>query len=79
MEKTKTELLADEILLKAKTELTGNIHSLIRAINTLEFIPTNEEDIFTALFTGKYGGDIGCAPGGIKVIRYGNAAVKIGE
>ena len=47
MEKTKTELLADEILLKAKRELTGNIHSLIRAINTLEFVPTNEEDIFT--------------------------------
>ena len=47
LEKTKTELLADEILLKAKRELTGNIHSLIRAINTLEFVPTNEEDIFT--------------------------------
>ena len=47
MEKTKTELLAEEILLKAKTELTGNIHSLIRAINTLDFVPTNEEDVFT--------------------------------
>lgn len=47
MEKTKTEILAEEILLKAKTELTGNIHSLIRAINALEFVPTNEEDIFT--------------------------------
>lgn len=47
LEKTKAELLADEILLKAKRELTGNIHSLIRAINTLEFVPTNEEDIFT--------------------------------
>lgn len=47
MEKTKTEILAEEILLKAKTELTGNIHSLIRAINALQFVPTNEEDIFT--------------------------------
>jgi len=47
MEKTKTEILADEILLKAKTELTGSIHSLIRAINALEFVPTNEEDVFT--------------------------------
>ncbi|MBO7178778.1 MAG: hypothetical protein J6V78_00415 [Clostridia bacterium] len=47
MEKTKTEILADEILLKAKTELAGSIHSLIRAINALEFVPTNEEDVFT--------------------------------
>ena len=47
MEKSNVELLAEEILLKAKTELTGNIHSLIRAINALEFTPTNEEDIFT--------------------------------
>jgi predicted metal-dependent peptidase len=47
MEKTKTEALAEEILLKAKTELTGNIHSLIRAINALQFVPTNEEDVFT--------------------------------
>ena len=47
MEKTKTEILAEEIILKAKNNLTENIHSLIRAINTLEFIPTNEEDIFT--------------------------------
>jgi len=47
MEKTKTEILAEEILLKAKTELTGNIHSLIRAINALQFVPTNEEDVFT--------------------------------
>ena len=47
MEKTKTEALAEEILLKAKTELTGNIHSLIRAINALHFVPTNEEDVFT--------------------------------
>lgn len=47
MEKTQTEILAEEILLKAKTELTGNIHSLIRAINALDFIATNEEDVFT--------------------------------
>lgn len=47
MEKTKTEILADEILLKAKTDLTGSIHSLIRAINALEFVSTNEEDVFT--------------------------------
>ncbi len=47
MEKTKTEILAEEILLKAKLDLTGNIHSLIRAINALQFVPTNEEDIFT--------------------------------
>ena len=47
LEKTKTEILAEEILLKAKTELTGNIHSLIRALGALEFTPTNEEDIFT--------------------------------
>ncbi len=47
MEKTKTEALTEEILLKAKTELTGNIHSLIRAINALQFVPTNEEDVFT--------------------------------
>ena len=47
MEKTKTEFLAEEILLKAKTELTGNIHSLIRAINALQFVSTNEEDVFT--------------------------------
>jgi predicted metal-dependent peptidase len=47
MEKTKTEAMAEEILLKAKTELTGNIHSLIRAINALQFVPTNEEDVFT--------------------------------
>lgn len=47
MEKTQTEVLAEEILLKAKTELTGNIHSLIRAINALHFVPTNEEDVFT--------------------------------
>ena len=47
MEKTKTEILADEILLKAKSDLTGSIHSLIRAINALEFVSTNEEDVFT--------------------------------
>lgn len=47
LEKTNVEILAEEILLKAKTELTGNIHSLIRAINALEFTSTNEEDVFT--------------------------------
>ncbi len=47
MEKTNVEILAGEILLKSKTELTGNIHSLIRAINTLDFVATNEEDVFT--------------------------------
>lgn len=47
MEKTNVEILAEEILNKAKTEITGNIHSLIRAINTLEFVATNEEDVFT--------------------------------
>ncbi|MBR6551465.1 MAG: VWA domain-containing protein [Clostridia bacterium] len=47
MEKSNVEILAEEILLKAKNELIYNIHSLIRAINVLEFIPTNEEDIFT--------------------------------
>jgi predicted metal-dependent peptidase len=46
-EKTNVEILAEGILLKAKTELTGNIHSLIRAINALEFTSTNEEDVFT--------------------------------
>ena len=51
MEKTKTEILAEEILLKAKLDLTGNIHSLIRAINALQFVPTNEEDIFTDAYT----------------------------
>ena len=35
--------------------------------------------VITLFFTLLLGGDIGCAPGGIKVIRYGNAAVKIGE
>ena len=54
MEKTQTEILAEEILLKAKTELTGNIHSLIRAINALQFVPTNEEDVFTNAKTFYY-------------------------
>lgn len=47
MEKTKTELLAEEILTKAKIELSGNIHSLVRAVNALTFTATNEEDVFT--------------------------------
>ena len=46
-EKSKTEILAEEILLKAKVELTANIHSLVRAISALSFVATNEEDIFT--------------------------------
>ncbi|MBR2876289.1 MAG: hypothetical protein IKC01_04055 [Clostridia bacterium] len=47
MEKTKTEILSDEILLKAKSELSESIHSIIRALDVLEFVPTNEEDVFT--------------------------------